>query len=90
MKDGAARAALCLRAELDADVDSPAELSAERMKLKVERLNAAMAGDTPPPPRERLAQLIEAWLATPLAGDAGDAATWSRFETALEALVNRR
>ena len=84
------RAALCLRAELDADVASPAEFSGDRMKLKVERLNAAMAGASAPSPRECVAQLAEAWLDAPLEGDDSDAATWGRFRVALDALVHRR
>ncbi|MEO1573611.1 MAG: DUF349 domain-containing protein, partial [Pseudomonadota bacterium] len=76
---GGERAALCLESELDADVDSPPECAADRMKLKVERLNAAMAGASQLPPRERVAQRVEQWLRTPLAGDSSDAETWSRF-----------
>lgn len=87
---GTARADLALRAELDADIDSPAALASERMRLKVERLNAAMAGASTPPPRELVAQLVEAWLKAPLCGDDSDLATWQRFRAALDALVHRR
>ncbi|MEM6638851.1 MAG: DUF349 domain-containing protein [Pseudomonadota bacterium] len=85
-----ARAELCLRAELDADVESPSEFASARMQLKIERLNAAMSGARQPAPRALVGELVSAWLKTPLAGDTSDAATWSRFKTALDALVHRR
>lgn len=85
-----AREALCLRAELTADVDSPAEYSGDRMKLKIELLNEAMAGATAPSPRDAVALYLEQWLTTPLNGDASDEASYKRFATALDALVHRR
>ena len=84
------RAALCLRAELTADVPSPPEQSAARMALKVEQLKNAMAGTSALAPGEAVNEFIELWLQAPLTGTAADEATFERFAVALDALVHRR
>ncbi len=86
----ATREQLCLRAELAADVDSPAEFASDRMKLKIELLNEAMAGGGTPSAREAVTLYTEQWLETALSGDDSDEATYQRFATALDALVHRR
>ncbi|MEM7083203.1 MAG: DUF349 domain-containing protein [Pseudomonadota bacterium] len=56
----AARRALCVRAELLAEIDSPTDAENERNALKLERLTQSMRGELPEPDRE-WSEILERW-----------------------------
>jgi hypothetical protein len=81
----ARRAGLCLRLEILARVESPPELSAERLALQVDRLKEHMR-EGEQDPLSSVSRLIEDWYLCGAASAELAPALQSRFERAREAL----
>lgn len=83
---------LCLRAEIVADIESPADVRDQRMRYQLSMLGAAMTGgiDTNKPAKELAAELLGEWCSLgPIEPDAFDGLE-ARLKKALDALNKKR
>ena len=85
-ENAARRAGLCLRLEILAQVESPPELSAERLALQVDRLKEHMR-EGEQDPLSSASRLIEDWYLCGAASAELAPALQGRFERAREALA---
>lgn len=83
---------LCLRAEIVADIESPADVRDQRMRYQLSLLGAAMTGgiDTHKPAKELVVELLGEWCSLgPIEPDAFDGLE-ARLKKALDALNKKR